>query len=187
MGREVGTSIPDLARLRIEVFRGFPYLYDGTVDYERKYLQTYARAPSSLFVLVTHADRVVGASTAVSLVEAEPIFRAPFDEVGIAAERVLYFGESVLERSYRGLGIGHRFFDAREAHAARLGHDVTAFCAVERSLNHPACPAGYRPLDEFWTARGYRRMDAMRIMYGWRDVGEPEETAKPMVFWVRGV
>jgi len=27
--------IPELARLRIEVFRDFPYLYDGSLDYEK--------------------------------------------------------------------------------------------------------------------------------------------------------
>ena len=33
--------ISDLASLRIEVFRDFPYLYDGDFEYEKKYLQTY--------------------------------------------------------------------------------------------------------------------------------------------------
>ena len=32
----------DLSRLRIEVFRAFPYLYDGSLAHERKYLATYA-------------------------------------------------------------------------------------------------------------------------------------------------
>lgn len=51
-GDQIKTYLDDLARLRIEVFRHFPYLYDGDMDYERKYLDTYARSPESLFVRV---------------------------------------------------------------------------------------------------------------------------------------
>ena len=48
IGAAIAPHVPDLARLRIEVFREFPYLYDGAEDYERKYLQTYINSPRSL-------------------------------------------------------------------------------------------------------------------------------------------
>ena len=32
--------VSDLARLRIEIFRDFPYLYDGTLAYEERYIST---------------------------------------------------------------------------------------------------------------------------------------------------
>ena len=38
---EAETAFDDLARLRIEVFRDFPYLYEGDLDYERQYLSTF--------------------------------------------------------------------------------------------------------------------------------------------------
>ncbi len=44
----------------IEVFRAFPYLYEGSAEYERKYLSTYARSPGSIFVLAFDGDEVVG-------------------------------------------------------------------------------------------------------------------------------
>lgn len=34
-GTDLIPYIPELARLRIQVFRDFPYLYDGTLDYEK--------------------------------------------------------------------------------------------------------------------------------------------------------
>lgn len=48
---ELATHIADLARLRIEIFREFPYLYDGDRDYEQKYLATYLNCPQSVVVL----------------------------------------------------------------------------------------------------------------------------------------
>ncbi|MGE9296588.1 MAG: GNAT family N-acetyltransferase, partial [Puniceicoccales bacterium] len=66
-GPEVARYRDALARLRITVFRDFPYLYEGTLDYERGYLQTYLDCPECLFVLVFDGDEVVGASTALPM------------------------------------------------------------------------------------------------------------------------
>jgi hypothetical protein len=38
-GRDVLAHLPDIARLRIEVFREYPYLYDGDRAYEERYLR----------------------------------------------------------------------------------------------------------------------------------------------------
>ena len=44
-GAALEQYIPDLARLRIEVFRDFPYLYDGDYDYEKKISANPYRLP----------------------------------------------------------------------------------------------------------------------------------------------
>ena len=36
-GREIKNYLDDIASLRINVFKEFPYLYDGCINYERKY------------------------------------------------------------------------------------------------------------------------------------------------------
>ena len=43
--------LPDLARLRITVFRDWPYLYDGTLDYEQEYLAKFAAAKGAVCVI----------------------------------------------------------------------------------------------------------------------------------------
>ncbi len=174
-----------LARLRIRVFREFPYLYEGTEAYEEKYLRAYAASHRSLFVLALLGDEVMGVSTAIPLEDAEPVFREPFVARGIDPATVLYFGESVLAPECRGKGLGHRFFDAREAYARAIGRSITSFCAVERPEDHPAKPVGYRPLHAFWTQRGYVYQPDMHIEYSWLDVGDTDETLKPMRFWLR--
>ena len=87
--------------------------------------------------------------------------------------------------AYRGRGLGHVFFDEREAHARALGLKVTAFCAVQRPGTHPRRPADYQPLDAFWARRGYRHHPELHTRYHWRDLDEAEESAKPMSFWLK--
>lgn len=176
-----------LARLRLQVFREWPYLYDGDEAYERRYLQTYANASQSLMVLALSDGHVVGASSGLPMAEAEPAFQAPFHERGIDVAEVFYFGESVLDSRFRGQGLGHLFFDQREAFARRAGYAITTFCAVQRPADHPARPTDYRPLDTFWQGRGYCRQDGMLTRFNWQDIGEDAETAKPMQFWTRGL
>lgn len=184
-GAAIEPVIADLARLRVEVFREFPYLYDGDLDYERKYLRKFLAVLESTVVVARDRDRVIGAGTALPLARSEDELQAPFRAAGIPVEDVYYFGESVLERGYRGRGLGHAFFDGREARARALGFTITAFCAVERPADHPLRPAGYRPHDVFWTKRGYTKRPDLRATFSWRDVGAAGESAKPMVFWLR--
>lgn len=187
-GATIGPHLDDVARLRIAVFRAFPYLYDGDPGYEAGYLQTYSRSPESLFVLAFDGDRVVGASTGIPLTDETAAFQQPFVERGIDLRRVFYFGESVLLPEYRGQGLGHRFFDEREAYARRLGRfDTTAFCAVVRAADDPRRPAGYRPNDVFWTKRGYVRQPDMRCAIEWKEIGVAAPTVQQLAFWLRGL
>ncbi len=175
-----------IAGLRITVFREFPYLYDGSPEYEREYLSRYFGCPESIVVLAREGGEVVGASTGIPLDAGEPEFRAPFENAGHDVSAFFYFGESVLLPRLRGRGIGHRFFDEREAHTRRLKRFThCAFCAVERPADHPRRPHGYRPHNAFWTKRGYTRQPALRTAFTWQDLDESAPSPKPMVFWTR--
>lgn len=185
-GPEAAPYLDDLARLRIQVFRAFPYLYDGDLAYEREYVATYAQSAESLFVLALDGTGVVGASTGIPMNEETEAFRAPFLADGWNPARIFYFGESVLLPAYRGQGVGVRFFEEREAHARRMGHfDHCCFSAVERPVDHPLRPADYVPLDAFWRRRGYTHHPELRTRFTWRDVGDAQETAKPMSYWLK--
>lgn len=185
-GSDLARYIPELAQLRIRVFRDFPYLYEGDLDYERRYLETYTRSPRSVIVLVFDGSDIVGASTGLPLCDETPNVIAPFADQGYEPTEIFYFGESVLLPQYRGQGFGVRFFEEREAHARRLGgFRWTAFCAVDRAPDHPRRPPDYMPLDRFWEKRGYRREPGLKAVFSWRDLDDDVETAKPMTFWMK--
>ena len=184
-GQKLKKFIPPLARLRIEIFRDFPYLYDGDFDYEEKYLQTYINCPESIIVIAFDDEKVIGASTGIPMkFETEEVSK-PFFENGYNPDQVFYCGESVLNKQYRGLGIGVRFFEEREAHSNQLGgFKHICFCCVERPLDHPRRPTDYVPLDVFWNKRGYFKHPELKTSYPWKDLDDTEECAKPMTFWL---
>jgi len=184
-GAAIAEAIPDVAALRIAVFRDFPYLYDGDLAYERAYLATLSESPRAITVIARHGARIVGASTGVPLIEAGAEWAAPFRAAGLPVENRFYCAESVLLTPWRGLGIGHAFFDARESHARGLGMTEACFCSVIRPENHPARPAGYRSNHVFWKKRGYAPLSGIIARFPWCDIGEATETEKQLQFWGR--
>jgi len=184
-GAAIEAYFEALAGLRITVFREYPYLYEGSLDYERQYLASYASSPAGLAVLVIDGDRVVGASTAMPLTQHSDAVVPPLVRAGIAPDTVYYFGESVLEPAYRGRGFGEAFFVERERRARDLGYRVAAFCAVDRPADHPRRPPGYVAPGALWRRRGFVRRPDIVGEFDWQDLGEPTETTKPMVFWLK--
>ncbi|MFD1142267.1 GNAT family N-acetyltransferase [Larkinella insperata] len=185
-GREIESVFDGLAALRIAVFRDYPYLYEGTIDYEKAYLKTYSRSERSFLFAIYDGPAMVGATTCIPLSDETADVRQPFEAAGFDGSTIFYFGESILLPEYRGLGLGHRFFDEREAHARSFGRYQTAcFCAVERPEDHPAKPADYRPNDAFWLKRGYSKVLSLRTYMEWPDRGAEVSTRKPMVYWMR--
>ena len=183
--QERQAAIPALSDLRIRVFRGWPYLYDGTADYEAEYLAEFIDEPGSVLVVATDGAAVVGAATASPMAGQKPEFQAPLRKRGLDVARIFYFGESVLLPQYQGQGIGHQFFDAREAAARAAGAVHASFCAVIRPDDHPMRPQAPRDLAPFWRARGYAPVEGLTTMLHWQDVGDADESPHPMQFWMR--
>lgn len=184
-GEALEAALEGVATLRIAVFRDWPYLYDGSLDYEREYLQTYRTSANALLVGAFEGDRLVGASTSTPMEDHAEAFAAPFAGQGIPLTDIYYGAESVLLPEYRGQGIGHRFFDLREAFARSLGRKWLAFCSVTRPDDHPLRPATYRTNDAFWRGRGYAPLPGVQAEFAWKDVGETAETVKRLQFWMR--
>lgn len=183
-GAEAAPWLDDLARLRIQVFREWPYLYEGTTEYERGYLEAYLRAPSFLLVLAESGGRIVGASSALCLAEeAEPL-RAPVAAAGMDPASICYFGESVLDPAWRGRGLGKGFFEARLAHAAALGLATCCFAAVVRDPADPRRPSAPPDLEPLWRRYGFTPEAGLTMALDWPEPGLGT-VAHRLQYWFR--
>ncbi|MEP1199921.1 GNAT family N-acetyltransferase [Tateyamaria sp.] len=184
-GSALSDALDDIARLRIAVFRDWPYLYQGTMEYERTYLQAYEISEKAIALAVYDGDWLIGASTGAPLSEHAEDFAEAFDGTLFDIDTIFYCGESVLLPRYRGRGIGHQFFDAREDYARGMGFEKICFAGVVRPPDHPLKPPAYRALEPFWKKRGYARLPGVVAHFKWQDVDQTAETAKPLQMWMR--
>ncbi|QOL79543.1 GNAT family N-acetyltransferase [Pseudooceanicola spongiae] len=185
-GAGLRDALEDVARLRIEVFRDWPYLYDGDVSYELSYLDAYL-APSAVVVAAFDGPRIVGVATGMAMEAHADDFAAAFATRTEPLEDIFYCAESVLLPEYRGQGLGHAFFDAREAHARALGRSYSAFCGVIRPEDHPMRPEAARSLAAFWAKRGYAPLPGVIAQFQWKDIGAVEQSPHDLQFWMKAL
>jgi GNAT superfamily N-acetyltransferase len=186
-GADLEAHLDDIARLRISVFADWPYLYDGQLEYERDYLRTYLNHHGALLVGAFDGDRLVGASTSTPMEDQAETFGQTLSGIGVPLTAILYGAESVLLPDYRGRGLGHRFFDLREAHAGKLGRSHVGFFSVLRPLDDPRRPLTARTNDAFWAGRGYAPLAGVTAQFDWRDKGDVDESPKTLQFWMRAL
>ena len=187
-GQAIVPLLPELQRLRVTVFRAWPYLYDGDPAQEAAHLRGFVDSAQAAIVVAFGDGAPVGASTCLPLADEAANVRAPFEDRGIDPARVFYFGESVLLPEWRGRGLGVAFFEEREAHARRVSEcDYTAFCAVQRPADHPLRPPGAPVLDGFWRNRGYTSYPELACTMRWKDVGEAGPSDHVLRFWLKSL
>ena len=186
-GGDIGAHLDDVARLRISVFAEFPYLYDGDLDYETWYLKKFAALEGTIIVLALDEHKVIGAATGSPLVHQFEDFSSPLKEAGFDISSIFYCGESVLLGDYRGHGLGHKFFDEREAQARKLGLSASAFLSVIRDESDPRRPPHYRSLHPFWQKRGYHPVEGVTASFPWREHGAAEERVNHLQYWMRNL
>jgi GNAT superfamily N-acetyltransferase len=175
-----------VAKLRMEVFREYPYFEEPDPDRETQYLRKLSSSKESIGVLIFDNTTLVGASLGHPLSIEEASLHRPFKERQLNVESYFFFGDSALLRAYRGRGIGHHFFDAREAqvaHHKKFKH--ICFCVPDCPENDPQKPKDYIPLHDFWRKRGYVQHPDMKCTLSWKGIGEAHSTEKQMNYWIK--
>lgn len=187
-GSEARSYIESIADLRIRLFRDFPYLYDGNIAYEKEYLERYFQSEHAKIFLLYYGERIIGATTCLPLSEESEMIKKPFEDAGMNVKNYFYFGESLIERIYRGKGLGKLFFKYREQEA--LSHaDIlySCFCSVKREEDHPKTPNPYKPLSGFWESMGYERNPDLHTAMYWKELDSDDEIPHKMEFWIKKI
>ena len=147
VGEEMKAVLPDLARLRIIVFRDWPYLYDGTLEYEQKYLAKLAAAKGAVCVVARDGTEIVGASTAAPMIEHADEFAEPFERAGYDLDRHLLLRRiRAAEDRTAGTASGTRSsIIARRTPRSSAASRTRRFCRVDAPRRPPAEAEGLPP------------------------------------------
>ena len=182
-GSEINHYIDQLGRFRIQIFREYPYLYDGSIEYERTYLGRYSMSPESLLIILEDALGIVGACTGIPLAGEDPEFQNAF--VGENKEEIYYIGEVMLRADSRGKKLGSRLMSTALDLIDSNQFKKISLCTVDRGLGHPREPLGYSPPDYLWKKYGFEKSKNFMAYLDWKDIGHDVETRKPLNIWFR--
>jgi GNAT superfamily N-acetyltransferase len=182
-GPEIENHIDDLGRFRIKIFREYPYLYDGNIEFERVYLDPYSRNPESLLLILQDARGIIGACTGTPLTGEDNDFQNAF--MGENKDEIYYIGAVILRADSRGQKLGSRLLSTALSLIDMKRFKKTSLCTVDRGLNHPRRPGNYCPPDCLWEKYGFVKSTNLLAYLAWTDIGQKIETKKPMNIWFK--
>jgi GNAT superfamily N-acetyltransferase len=179
----IADVLDDVATLRLEIFREYPYLYQGRREDELKYLGTYAEAPDACVILAHEGHAVIGAIAGMPLVHEDAHMLDAFSGTAFPLNEAYYVGELLFRLVYRNCGLGQKLLVRLESHIRSLGRYRTLTCAtVERPDDHPLRPNDYIPITRFLARTGFVRIPGVTTHFTWRETNGGKRD-HPMKFW----
>jgi GNAT superfamily N-acetyltransferase len=189
-GSEITPFLEDVAKLRIQLFREFPYLYEGTSSIEEEYLRGFSSDPKSMLVVARSGKELASVSTAWPFTADANILKLAkqrFGEVGIRVEDVYYYGEILVKEKFRGRGITRKSYELHEAAAKDYGYSIASIATVVRSVDDPRRPLNYIDTDALWGKLGFSKTNII-VKHPWPTIqvdGTSTDELNPMVFWTK--
>jgi len=186
-GDVIAHVLDDLATLRLDIFREYPYLYEGRREDELNYLGTYAKTPDACVILAYDGSAVIGAATGMPLIQEAPQMRAAFAGTTLPLDEVYYVGELLFRLDYRNYGLGQKLLDRLESQIRSLDRYRMLTCAtVERPADHPLRPRDSIPITRFLARTGFVRLSGVTTSFMWLET-DGVKRDHPMQFWIKNL
>lgn len=186
-GNEAKPFLNDIAQMRIEMFREFPYLYDGSIEYERNYLEGYFSSPSSTIILGFSGKRLIAFSSSIALNDEMDEIKQPFIDQKLPLKDYFYIGEMMIQPEFRGKGLLRQFFDTQENYAKQNGYKHSVFMTVRRSDEHIERPEDYKDIAPIWRHFEYEILPNMQIDMPWQRVDTGKEEMNVLDVWYKKI
>lgn len=183
-GPEAKKYINEIAHMRISIFKEFPYLYEGSIEYERGYLETYFQSQESVISLLFEKENVVGYASAIPLEQEFAEIQKSFIDAGLNVKEYLYVGELMLQKPQQGLGFFNHWKNFGMQLAKDRGFKYWTGMTVDRPENHPLKPAGYIPLDTLWKRCGAIKDERLKATIPWKQIDTQKEEVNTLSFWI---
>ena len=186
IGPEIAQVVEPFARLRIAVFRDWPYLLRRRSRLRTplpRRLRPWRHDPCRRLPWRSHGRRLHRECHYPTTPTTSPTPSRPSRKTSTLSFMVLnpfYLSE------FRGQGTYRRFFTKREAHARARNFTYSTFCGVRRPDDHPlrtqgspAPRSGLAPLRLHPCSRRHRAVQLARTS------ARPRKTPKPLQFWIK--
>jgi|GEM_PF-6443009 len=170
-GAQVQPYADALSHMRVEEFRNFPYLYNGTHETEREAIHRYIDSQESRVILAVDENTkdVRGFLSGFPVIADHTVFPTckPFmDEAGVLPEKIFYLGEIILDEACRGDGTGRQMMELFFREVEKMDQfSHIAFITAVRPKDHPLRPSTYRPLHYAFLRYGFKQLGTFEMPY----------------------
>lgn len=191
-GKDVKKYLELVSKFRIKLFAKYPYLYKGDLEYEKKYIDSYANNTQSTIAAAKIDQEIIGLSTGIPLIsESEILSEADslFKNQHIDPKKIYYYGEIMVLPKFRGHNISSRLLNAQDELIKTWGYTHVSLLTVVREKNHPLQPINYKSTDIVWEKMGYHKT-GLQLKFYWptfQNDGTIKEEDHVLELWLREI
>lgn len=180
-----------LAQMRITYFREYPYLYEGTKEYEINYLGEYRKkALDAYLVQAFDGERLVGILTGCAFASDIDVVRDGaklFKTNRLPFEQYYYIGEAIIIPEYQNKKILPHLLYTLGKEVKKLNkYQSVCFLTVIRQDDDSRKPADYRSTDKLWEKLGCQR-PGVKTSFEWptiMDDSSVQNIFNEIEFWI---
>ncbi|HEV2601172.1 MAG TPA: hypothetical protein VGT41_02640 [Candidatus Babeliales bacterium] len=190
-GQNLQTITSFMAQQRVEAFREYPYLYEGTVAEDTEYVQWLVGLQHSAVAASYLDGEPVGFVSGIAFVDNEQEFKgscALFEENGLDPKDFYYVPEAIVAAAHRNKSLFTRLHSLLEEHVKSLGYKASCL-VLESHEQHPLKPVDYKGPDEAFIKTGYSKT-RMLTSCAWPTI-QPDGPAKnqvhPLTYWIKNL
>ncbi len=190
-GKDLESILPFVAQQRIELFREYPYLYEGNLTEEMNYLEWFAKLPHTAMAVAYHDKQPVGFVSGTSFKDFDTHFKGSCDvflKADLKPEEYYYITEGIVVPEHRGNALALKLSALIEGYAKKIG--FTKGCFVDESHDkHPLKPANYYSLETAFKKAGYIK-SPLSIKFNWvtRQVaGQARDQEHELYYWMKNI
>lgn len=183
-GPAITQHLDEIARLNNQIYREYPYLYNGEDAEYSSYLKSYAQTENSLVCIAYDHGKAVGLAAAMPLAKSRDFYSTPFSENGYNVQQIFYLGEFGLAPQFQGHGITDAMYQKIQDFAKAKGYETVSLW----ELNNPSPtqkPAGYIPREDFWKKLGFIQHPELNFTISWTNINETEESPHKAIYWLK--
>lgn len=172
--------LAQLAEMRIQVFREYPYLYEGSLEYEFDYLDRYAKCPSAvLLALLDREGAAHGFCTGIPLEFEDPELASP---VPGDHSHSFYIGEILLSPQARAQGWGALLLEQMIITSQAKGFVRHLLYTVVEPREHRPTP--YHSPASLWRKMGFA-LTGIQAEFAWKRWDQQSAQNHRMDLWIR--
>lgn len=170
-------AFEDLAQMRIRIFREYPYLYEGHMQYEMDYLSRYLDSPDFELIALQRDGKYWGFCTGIPLRDEDPSLKSPIPTHGAEG---FYIGEILLDPQARGQGWAKSMLSQMIQKARENGFkQIYLYTVLEPADNRPK---DYRSPDLLWQSLGFKALERF-CAFEWKRWDQEISRSHTMRLW----
>ena len=186
-GNEITPYVSDITQLSLQIYREYPYLYEGTEEEYLPFIQRYSESNDGIASILFDDKKLIGVCIGMPLNEMRDNYLGNFSSITKEElDSLYYLGEFLLLKQYRSQGNGKQMYTSFENEVIKKSlYKTLCFCKIQEFLEHPSQPDNYFSMNNFWKQSEYVAREDLSFNVDWVNVNETTLSPHQLYFWFK--